>query len=1038
MRRWQALGAMTLATLFAAGCAGDDETTTAGVDTTGPAADAGLDGVTTPDGGDAGAANDGGPGATDAGPAGDTGADATVDAGGPPDATADAATDASGAGDTTADTADTGEPFVPTGAFAETKALPVDELVAIPGLSGRVDVAFDTWGIPHILAETIEDAFRVDGYVVARDRFAQMEMIRRSTGGTLGRLAGGIDEGILEDDIYARVMGFRRLAAVDYANLEEGSVERRVLDAYAAGVNAFIARLRSGDAKVPGELGVLVNAATLEDWSPIDSLTLARYQIFNLSFDAESEIGYTKRRVAADAVYRADAEDPRLALREDILMELGSWAPADPAVQYPGFGSTPDAVPPLPAPNPAPPAPLATAATHWTAPSPAALDHASTFLRGFHSALNPLSHAAKGASNSWVVGKAKSATGNALLANDPHLDNDSPALFYQAHIVVEPKDEASGPALDVMGAGFPGLPGVLIGHNHDVAWGLTTASYDYTDAFVEQLVWEDGATWPKVMRNGVAVDLDIVEETLEIGIAGEVSETVTVQIPYVPGHGPLAAVISGKTLTVPKEPTAISMAWRGFEPSPEIRFLLGLLTAKDLAGVQGALQSWVLGSQNLVFAFRDGTIFSSGQSYIPERPAAAKTWDPDTNPGGWAPWWTLDGTGQHDWMDPIALDLVPHVVDPPQGYVVAANNDQVGVTLDGDPLDDYAYIGYDYDVGFRAGRIERLLQEKLAAGPVTLDDMAEIQLDVHSSVGERMTPYLLAAADALLEEYATPGTHPDLADLAAAHPDGAARVQELLALLEGWSFTAEDGVWGTPTDAQKVEAAATSLFNGWMVAVLPRAFADEAAAAPGFGWREQQAIATVLKLLEDPGASWTLDPDTGESALWDDLGTADVKESSTLILAGALFDADAKLTELYGTADTTGWLWGKLHTKTFESIIPSITGGKSAFDMPTKGEGWDDGYPRSGDSYNVNVCQGGFGDWKFTCGSGPIMRFVVEMTPDGPVGWNTIPGGQVWNPKSPHFNDLLKLWLDGDRHPFYTRPDDVKGAVESHVAFVTE
>ncbi|GMV43910.1 MAG: hypothetical protein AMXMBFR64_56260 [Myxococcales bacterium] len=979
------------------------------------------------------ATQDAGDGTTDV-PTADTGHEDTGATPDVPDTMADTAPDTSADVPTDTGTAadsgtDTGEPFVPTGAFKDLKALPVDAFHDIPGLTGRVDVTIDEWGIPHILAESVEDAMRVDGWLVARDRFPQMEMIRRSTGGTLSKLGGLLDDGIIEDDIFARVMGFRRLAEQDWANLTDGSLEKRVLDAYAAGVNAYLDRLRAGDAQVPPELAVLINVSTLEDWSPVDSLVLARYQIWRLSFDAESEVGYTKRRVGADAVYRADSDDPKLAARAGILADLGGWAPADPAIQYPGFP------PPDLSPNPLPPgaAPVAPGAALWTAPAPEVLDLAQDFLRGFKSPWNPLSGAAKGASNSWIVSASKSATGNALLANDPHLDNDSPALFYQAHIVVEPRDEASGPPLDFVGAGFPGLPGVLIGHNQDVAWGLTTASYDYTDAFVEQLVWGEGDL-PKVMRNGAEVDLEVFEETIEIGVAGNVTETITVKIPWVPGRGPLSPVIKGKTLTIPKEATAISYGWRGFQPSPEITFLVQLLSAKDLADVQEALESWVLGSQNLVFAFRDGTIFSSGQSYIPERPAAAKTWDPDTNPGGWAPWWTLDGTGQHDWVGAIDRSRVPHAVDPPAGYVVAANNDQVGVTLDGDPLNDYDYIGYDYDVGFRAGRIERMLKERLDQGPLTLQDMSDIQLDVRSNQGERLTPFLLAAADALLAEYDAPGTHPGLTALAEAHPGAKDRVAELRSLLAGWDFTAEDGVWGTPTEAQKLAATQTSLFNAWTVALLARAFNDERNAAPGFGFREQQAVSAAIRLLESPGDARTLDPQTGESALWDDLTTEET-ETSTAILAAALFEADAKLTELFGGADTTTWLWGKLHTKSFESIIPSLAGGVSPFDWPQPGQGWDSGYPRRGDSFNVNVCHGGYGDYDFKCGSGPIMRFIAEMTPEGPVSWNTIPGGQVWDTKSKHFTDLLQLWLDSERHPFLTRPADVATSVETHLAF---
>ena len=644
----------------------------------------------------------------------------------------------------------------------------------------------------------------------------------------------------------------------------------------------------------------------------------------------------------------------------------------------------------------------------------------------------------RGLSNSWAVSGAKTASGHAVLANDPHLGLDSPALFHQSHLVVEPATEADGPAVNAYGAQLPGLPGVLIGHNEDIAWGLTTASYDYTDAYVEQLVWRDGETWPRVMHNGEEVELEIVEEEIEIGTLGVVSETITVQIPIVPHRGPLAVEIDGREVKMPEGDQAISLAWRGFEPSDDYAAVLGWMTAQNVEDIREANQSWLIGSQNLLFATREGDIFTTGQSLIPTRPAAAMSWDPETNPDGVAPWWTLSGTGEHDWTGRLSDDLVPQSLNPERGFIVTANNDQTGNTEDNNPLNDYAYTGYDYAAGFRAGRIERLLTGE--AGPFdpdhkfTAEQIGEIQHDIHSTVGERVTPFLLGLAARVAEEAATPGTHPALAEVVAANPAAAARLATLQGRLADWSYSAEDGLWGDPTEAQVNDAIATSLFNVWLVALLRRAFGDERRAAPRLSVSSQQQVKALLWLLEHPDDSHTLNADTGESWLWDDIETEPV-EGSDAVMFMAFMDADGQLQELFGSDDPATWLWGALHNRNFDSIIPDLSGGFSPLNWPQPDEEFPAGYPRGGDNYNVDRCDGGVTDYRFGCGGGAILRFVAEMNPDGIQAWNAMPGGQVWDPDSPFFRDDLDLWLNNDRHPIPFYPGDVDQAHNTHLLF---
>lgn len=938
----------------------------------------------------------------------------------PPDAGADTPGEDADSGDVEEDAP---RQWPATGAYADVKATPTTEELLLDGLNYPVHVQRDEFGIPHILAENVEDAIRVQGFVHARDRFPQMELLRRTASGTLGRVAGGLDDGVIEDDIFQRVVGLRRMGQAIWDGLPEDDLSRRVLEAYTAGVNAYIARLATGEETVVPAAGVLIFPLATEDWSPVDSLTLVRFQQYRLGYDSFREIGLTRTRVSARENFSPDSENPAMAARAGIYDDLVRFAPADSTYQVPGFegeskpGDRSDA--------------------RWKAPSETALETALNFSSFPRSPLYTRVAGRGGISNSWAISGDLSTTGNAMLANDPHLNMDSPALFHQIHIVVEPRTEEDGPGFNVMGAVFPGLPGILIGHNEHVAWGLTTASYDYTDAFVEEFVWEEGAEYPKVLHNGEEVELELIEEEIEVGLLGTVQETLTVTIPVVPHHGPLAARIDGRTLHPPEGDQGISLLWRGNEPSNEIAAVIGWMTAENLDDVRASLDHWVIGTQNLLFADTDGNIFTTGESFIPTRPADAMSWHPVDNPDGNAPWWTLSGTGEHDWTGSLDRSQVPQSLNPPSGYLVTANNDQAGVTEDNNPLNAYAYVGYDYDLGFRAGRITRLIEG--AEDKISLDDMGRFQTDTFSNYGERLTPHLLAAADAAIEAYADGDSHPELARFIAAHPDDAGRIQAMRDLLGSWSFEAENGMFGEPTAAQVTAANQTSLFNFWATRVEQRAIGDELSAAPGFSPTSQQRVKGILWILEHAEASATFDAETGESVLWDDLATPEIHERRDEIILEALLEALTALEETFGSDDPATWLWGRLHTRVFESIIPDISGGVSPFTWPQEDEPFGEfGFPRSGDNFNVDACNGGTSDHRYRCGGGAILRLLVELDPDGIVSYNALPGGQVWDPAHPHFRDLLDYWLEDRRYKLPFHPADVSASPGDHAVYAPE
>lgn len=957
----------------------------------------------------------------------DLGDDAEEDA-----AVGDATSDGA---DASEDTADAPDPYV--GRYGAARDLEVDEALTVEGLRYPVHIVRDDLGIPHILAESGEDAFYAQGYMHAVDRFPQMEIFRRATSGRLAVVAGGLDESIVDDDIFIRQMGFNRMGRAIYEALPEDSLERRAVDAYAAGVNQFIRELRARDRVLPSDYSLLL--ALWVDWEPWDGLSIIRFQQYDLGFDGHAELSRTRVRGIAEGVFSADSEDPDLAARAGIHSDLRRLAPADPTYQVPGFTGPSEKSSRAAVVDQRP----------WRAPTDWALDSAIEVASGFpHSRWFPSVADPRGMSNSWAVSPNLTANGNALLANDPHLGLNSPTVFHQAHIVVEPRTPEDGPAMNVYGIIFPGLPGVLIGHNEHVAWGLTTASYDYVDAFVEELVWEDGEDWPKLRSGDGLVELEIIEEQLEIGSLGRIDETVTIQIPWVPGRGPLWVDYDGTDVDLPRDtPEAISFAWRGFEASNEIGAVMRWMTAEDVDDIQESLPFWTIGTQNLLFATTDGDIYTTGSSYIPGRPEAALTYHPVDNPDGYAPWFTLRGTGEHDWLDePLDASLIPWALNPDEGFIVTANNDQAGVTDDDDPLNDYAYVGYEYSVGFRAGRIRRMLTNDAElwddGHALTLEDMSRMQLDHYSDLGERVTPFLVAAAARALEEYETPGTHSDLVDVVAANAGLRARVQLFHDRLDGWSFWAEDGLWGNPSDDQITAATDTAMFNFWLAKVIRGAFSDEQAAAPGFSIGSDSATRALLWLLEHPADTATYDQTSGQSIVWDDLSTGDALESRDAILVAALFAADDELTTTFESASPGDWVWGELHVRTFDHEIPDISdvgGSLSPYDWPQPDEDWPDGYPMLGDNYNVSACNGGVWGFNFDCGGGATLRFAVELDPDGIRSVNALPGGQVQDKRSPFFRNLLdEYWLQGRTYEVPFHPDDVVDANEIHMLLTSE
>ena len=469
-----------------------------------------------------------------------------------------------------------------------------------------------------------------------------------------GSLAEVFGSVALDADRLLRRVGLRRAAETEVEQLAEAVSEN--LDAYAVGVNAFIEGNRN---RLPPEFLILRFRPEL--WTPVDSLAIGKFVGWSLSGNWDTEI------VRSWIVERLGPEE---AARMEPGYPLGAPLIVPPGAECRGLG-----------------APL--------------LEE----LRKVQEVVG----ARGGGSNNWAVDGHKSVTGKPLLANDPHLPLQMPCIWYEVHL--------NGGGLNVTGASLPGVPGVVIGHNDRIAWGITNTMTDGDDLFVERI---NPANPRQYDYGGKWVDGDLVREEIRVrGRREPVEEEVLVT-----GHGPIISP------SIPGEDRALALRTIVAEPSQQAHALLLLGRAGSWEGFREALRQWPAPAQNFVYADVEGNIGYQMAGLVPIR---AKGQGLVPSPG-----WT----GEYDWKGFIPFDELPSVLNPPTHYVATANNKIVD--------DDYPYfLSAEYMDGYRAQRIVEMLE---AREKHSLEDFRSIQGDIYSIPGRELVQYLLslepASADA--------------------------------------------------------------------------------------------------------------------------------------------------------------------------------------------------------------------------------------------------------------------------------------------------
>ena len=332
------------------------------------------------------------------------------------------------------------------GLYLRLTAPPISGHLTVPGLQAHVEVVRDRWGIPHIYAQSEDDLFFAQGYVQAQDRLWQMDLCRRAAHGTLAEVFG---ERALAADWAARVLGFTEGADRDWAALDQAT--RQVLEAYAAGVNSFIA---APNGRLPVEFTLLDYKP--QPWRPLDTLAWARLWAWSQSGDWSAEL-VRARLVSAVGAERAARLDPVTSAPLVVPAELEGLAVLRETLILESVGQD------------------------W-----------------------PWFQGSTPVSMCCVVGAATSATGAPILASALQSAVQMPSSWYEMHL--------TGGPYDVIGATLPGLPGVLAGRNRSIAWSSTGGLGDVEDLYVERLRpgnppqalygnrWEDVTVRDEVIR----------------------------------------------------------------------------------------------------------------------------------------------------------------------------------------------------------------------------------------------------------------------------------------------------------------------------------------------------------------------------------------------------------------------------------------------------------------------------------------------------------------------------------------------------------
>ncbi|GAA1912840.1 penicillin acylase family protein [Streptomyces sodiiphilus] len=845
--------------------------------------------------------------------------------------------------------------------------------IALEGLSGPVTVKRDAHGIPQLYADSASDLFRAQGYVHAQDRFWEMDVRRHTTAGRLSEMFG---ESQVETDAFLRTLNWRGIAQEEYDN-ELSEETRGYLQDYADGVNAYLAGHDGAELSVEYAALGFVNDYRPQEWDPVDSVAWLKAMAWDLRANIRDEIDRSLLASRLDQEQIDDLYPPYPFDRNRPIVSEGGMEEGDQAFT-PGGDTTGLSVADLEE--------AGEGVTTQLAALSRTLDEIPALLGPNGSGIG---------SNSWAVSGDYTTTGAPLLANDPHLAPSLPSIWYQMGLHCNEVSEQCPFA--VSGFTFSGMPGVVIGHNQDIAWGFTNLGADVSDLYLEKL--QDGG----YLRDDEYVPYETRKETIEVagGEAREITVRSTANGPIVSDrHKEIAAVGGSAPIDGPAPDRgngyALSLRWTALEPSSTMDAVFSINTASDFDEFREAARDFAVPSQNLLYADTEGNIGYQAPGRIPVRGEGDGRYP--------APGWD----SAYDWQGYIPHEELPWEYNPERGYIVTANQAVIDPEIYPHALTD------DWSYGTRSQRIDDLIQSKIKdGGKISTGDMRDIQMDNSNEMAKILVPHLLridisdpyiAEAQELLEGW---DYTQDADSAAAAYYNAVWR--NLLQLSFGNKLPKELRVEGQclrvpPADDTAPPEDLTG--NTRLVRECGQRSPSSAQPDGGDRWFE-----VVRGLLDDPENDWWKTAGTRHEP-----GATDRDE----LLARAMKDARWELTAKLGK-DIGTWSWGRLHQLELTNQTLGAEGPGPVRHLLNRGP-WNLGGGKDAvDATGWNAAGGYDVTWV------PSMRMVVNLADFDESHWINLAGasGHAYHP---NYTDQTELWATGEFLPWVFGEEAVQEA----------
>ncbi len=851
----------------------------------------------------------------------------------------------------TATTTPTALPATPTATALLTpadriRALTQTESWDLSGLSAEVHVVRTEGDVPHIYAANRRDLALVEGFLLGRDRFFMMDLTRRLG---LGRVSELIGDAALGTDLESRLSGMTYVADRIASGFSPEHAE--LADAFAAGVNAYIARVQARQLPLPSELklaGPLLGLSNPRDlmqpFTRRDVAAMLAVIVYQSSYDT-GDVGRARAYAGLDSAF---AGAPFEALRRAGLLQdvAPAVAPLNPVGSSVGFGlERGDTFTPGPLPADVPGAqPLRGNALAERAAHEINATLTQRLSRRLDAIEQRLGRVEGFGSNAWAVSGTRTPSGATLVEGDGHLQLDVPAIFYQIGFDTT---VFGGGAIHQLGLVIPGFFIMPVGTNGSVAWSQTQLSADITDWYQEQVQLDANGLPVATLFQGTMRPLQTIGETYDIRnvpVLGSVGRSETWPR-WVLFDGRFLADIEGRAATrdtalnpgeslvytlsglvVPGDVdrdgviSGVSFDYAAFDIGRVLDAADGFGQAADVEEFRDQSHKLIAYSQNFAAGDGHGGILYTCYHAVPCRGYLDRLPDGTFAPGA-NPQRLLDGTRYGGFTIPttggvvdehasggdpqrclVPFDSTPQSINPSRGYVFTANNDPDHIALDNSLENDPWYIGGSWDTGFRASTIDTELARTVQEGTGDVARMAAMEANHTSRLGERFTPYLLEAirtARTLMavDRVLTPAEQRIVEQYRSEQ--GAIDAVELR--LQSWSthgYEAASGVetfYHTPVAGEADDAVATMIFNAWIGRFVHAVWDDEQIDGNLFHEGDQTRVTLILRFLAardagDGSGIASQNPDTGESIFFDVRDTPEVETSRELMLR-ALADA---------------------------------------------------------------------------------------------------------------------------------------------------